>query len=331
MVDFGYLLPTRGIVSSSDGSAELTARVQSDAVDISRRAESLGFDSLWVGDSVLAKPRLEPLSTLSAVSTATESVDLGTAVYLPNLRHPVHVAHQTATLDRLSGGRFSLAVGVGVRPPEREEMEQLGVEFERRGAMLNEGLSVLRDLWSGEPVSIDGEFYDLSEASIGFQPCRPPSVYVASAAFDPRKGFPRTIRERLAEHADGWMPISMSSETFAAGAENLGELLEDAGRDPGRFDRAYYIDVVIDESEAAAIDQARAFLKRYYGGQVSYDSDEAFSDEDVRERGVFGPRERVAEYFAEFADAGVEEFVVRFTADSQREQLNRFAPLLDRL
>lgn len=76
----------------------------------------MGYRSVWVGDSVLAKPRLEPLSTLAAVATATSAVELGTAVYLPVLRHPIHVAHATATVDQLSGGRLSLGLVLASGP-----------------------------------------------------------------------------------------------------------------------------------------------------------------------------------------------------------------------
>jgi alkanesulfonate monooxygenase SsuD/methylene tetrahydromethanopterin reductase-like flavin-dependent oxidoreductase (luciferase family) len=114
MVSHGFVLPTRGVVLSADDSLEQAARVQSEVIGLARRAEALGFDGVWAGDSVLAKPRLEPLSTLAAVAGATESVTLGTAVYLLQLRNPVHVAHQTATVDQVSGGRLALGVGVGV-------------------------------------------------------------------------------------------------------------------------------------------------------------------------------------------------------------------------
>jgi hypothetical protein len=103
MASHGFLLPTRNSVMTSDDAATLTAKTNSDGVGLAERAESAGFDSVWVGDSVLAKPRHEPLTTLAALATATESVSLGTAAYLPPLRHPVHVARaSTRELRRRS-------------------------------------------------------------------------------------------------------------------------------------------------------------------------------------------------------------------------------------
>jgi len=265
MVSHGFVLPTRGVVLSADDSLEQAARVQSEVIGLARRAEALGFDGVWAGDSVLAKPRLEPLSTLAAVAGATESVTLGTAVYLLQLRNPVHVAHQTATVDQVSGGRLALGVGVGVGEGVETEHDQLDVPLRATGALLDEGLEILAGLWDDEPVSVDGEFFELTDADIGIRPCgSPPPVFVASATFDPRDGFPPRIRDRIADRGDGWLPIGMSPEMYEGGIERAREIVDDAGRDAAGFDAAYYQDVMIAETEAEAIDQARDFLDRYY-------------------------------------------------------------------
>lgn len=329
MSTVGYLLPTRGIVSSSTSTTELTARASADVVGLARRAESLGYDGLWVGDSVLAKPRFEPLVTLGAVAAATDSVELGTAVYLPALRHPVHVAHMTATLDQLSGGRLSLGVGVGVRPPEREEMRQLGVDYERRGAMLNEALTVVSRLWEGTAIDHAGDHYRVEDAGIGFEPARKPPLYVASAAFEPSEGFPRQIQRRLIKHGDGWLPIAMSPEEYAAGRTYIAELLEGTDRPNDAITPGYYLDVVVAESEATAIERAREFYRDYYGEQVAYRSEQALSRARIRKRGAFGTVDAVEERVAEYVDAGVERFVVRFPAADQRRQLRAFSSIAE--
>ena len=325
----GYLLPTRGVVLASEGPADLAARVRADVVELAARAVALGYDDVWVGDSVLAKPRLEPLATLAAVATRTDSVGLGTAVYLPALRHPVHVAHQTATVDLLSGGRLSLGVGVGVRPTERAEQEALGVPFERRGARLDETLEAVERLWTGEPVDLEGEFVSLEGASIGFGPASPPPVYVASAAFDPADGFPRRLRERLATRAGGWLPIATSPSSYAAGLEAAREAVAAAGRDPDALDHAYYQDVVIADTEAEALDRAREFLLRYYPeDELTYLPEGAFDDEQLLRRGAFGPPSVVRAHLERYVDAGVERFVTRFPALDQRTQQARYADLV---
>lgn len=322
MVSHGYVLPTRGVVLASVDSLEQTARVDAEVLGLARRAEALGYDAVWAGDSVLAKPRLEPLTTLSAVAGVTDAVTLGTAVYLPALRHPVHVAHASATVDLVSGGRLALGVGVGVGPDVEAEHDSLEVPYGRRGAVLEEALEVITGLWDDGPVTTGGEFA-LEEADIGLRPPGPPPIYVASATFDPRKGFPRPIRERIAAHGDGWLPIGMSTDMYRGGIERAREIVADAGRDPDAFDAAYYHDVVIADSEAAAIEEARTFLDQYYPAWGP------LSDEDIRRKGAFGPPSVVAEHLEAYADAGVETFVTRFTAPDQREQLRRFAEIVD--
>jgi len=106
----GYLLPTREqIMEGRPGAAPL--------LDLAARAESLGYDSVWVGDSLLARPRHEPLTLLAGVAGRVKRVELGTAVLLPALRNPVLLAHQVATLDQVSEGRLILGVGFAADVP----------------------------------------------------------------------------------------------------------------------------------------------------------------------------------------------------------------------
>ena len=103
----GYLLPTRERVM--EGLPETAS-----LLTLAERAESLGFDSVWAGDSLLARPRHDPLTLLAAVAARTRKVELGTAVLLPALRNPVVLAHQVATLDRISEGRLILGDALAV-------------------------------------------------------------------------------------------------------------------------------------------------------------------------------------------------------------------------
>lgn len=317
---YGYLLPTRGAVLASDDASTLAARTRADVVDAAVRAESLGFDSVWVGDSVLAKPRLEPLTTLAGVAVETDSVTLGTGMYLPALRHPVHVAHQAATVDQLSGGRLSFGMGVGIGAAAEAEHANLGISYQERGPRLDELLEIVSQLWSGGSIDYDGRFYELEDASIGFTPVSTPPIYIPSAVFDPNDGLPTPIRNRIIEHADGWLPIWVSPDGYARTLDAIRDFLNDAGRDPASLDPAMYLDVVVDERERA-IGTAREFYDRYYPDW------DRLSDEAVAARGAFGPPSAVAATLNSYADAGAETIVVRFTAPNQREQLRRFSQL----
>src|SRR5436853_5382845 len=101
----GYLLPTREhIMAGQPRAAPL--------LELAARAEALGFDSVWAGDSLTARPRHEPLAILTAVAARLKRVEVGTAVLLPALRNPVLLAHQVATIDQISEGRLILGIGI---------------------------------------------------------------------------------------------------------------------------------------------------------------------------------------------------------------------------
>jgi len=320
MVDHGVLLSTRGAVLASADGAELQARTADEVVGFARRAEALGLDGVWVGDSVLAKPRHEPLTTLAAVAGATESVTLGTAVSLPALRDPVHVAHATATLDLLSGGRFVFGVGTGSTiPAVRDEYAALGVPWDARGDVLDETLDVVAGLWTGEPVTYAGEHLSYEDASLGFAPDGPPPIYVGSQVH-PERGVRRAIRRRVVAHGAGWLPVHATPDAIELGRSQLVDDLVAAGREP-TLDVVYYQDVCLADDEAEALAAARRFVRAYYPGTDP-------SDDAIRRGAAIGTPERVRDHLERYAAAGVDGFVTRFVAPDQVDQLERFAALV---
>ena len=138
----GYLLPTREQIM--EGKPETGPLLK-----LAEKAGSLGFDSIWVGDSLTARPRHDPLTLLAAVAGRIPGITIGTAVLLPALRNPVLLAHQVATLDQLSEGRLILGVGLAAdRPNIRAEFAAAGVPFDLRIGRMMEGLRLCKALWS---------------------------------------------------------------------------------------------------------------------------------------------------------------------------------------
>ena len=178
MPKLGYLLPTREqIMEGRPDAASLLA--------LAVRAEALGYDSVWVGDSVLARPRHDPLTLLAGVAGRVPRVALGTAVLLPALRNPVLLAHQVATLDQVSEGRFILGVGIARDVPNiRAEFAACGVPFEKRVGRMMEGLRLCRALWSGEAVDWDGR-WDVRGGILAPMPHRAGARRYGSAATQP--------------------------------------------------------------------------------------------------------------------------------------------------
>src|SRR5712691_4431617 len=118
-------------------------------LDLSQVVEERGFDSVWVGDSLFSKPRYEPIALLSAISQRTSRVKLGTACMVTSTRNPLYLALEWATLDNLSNGRTILGAGKG-NPEDgvRREFEALGLDSGKRTSIFDEGLAVLRALWT---------------------------------------------------------------------------------------------------------------------------------------------------------------------------------------
>src|SRR5262249_47773731 len=130
----GYLLPTREKITAGGPATK-------PLLDPAGRAERLGFDAIWIGDSLFARPRHEPLTLMTAIAARLKRVEVGTAVLLPALHNPVLLAHQVATLDQVAEGRLILGVGIAADVPNiRAEFTAAGVPFEKRVGRMMEGL-----------------------------------------------------------------------------------------------------------------------------------------------------------------------------------------------
>ena len=156
----GYLIPTREAIMEGRHEAAPLMR-------LAETAEDLGYDSVWIGDSITARPRHEPLTLMAGIAGRTKRVKLGTAVLLPALRNPVVLAHIVSTLDQVSDGRVILGYGIaGDVPNIRAEFEACGVPFEKRIGRMIEGLKLCQALWTGEKVDWNG-YWKLEGQQIG--------------------------------------------------------------------------------------------------------------------------------------------------------------------
>jgi alkanesulfonate monooxygenase SsuD/methylene tetrahydromethanopterin reductase-like flavin-dependent oxidoreductase (luciferase family) len=297
----GYLLPTRErVIEGRSETGPLLA--------LAERAEGLGFDSVWVGDSLLARPRHDPLILLAAVAARTRRVELGTAVFLPALRNPVVLAQQLATLDQISEGRLVLGAGIANDLPNiRAEFLAAGVPFEGRVGRMMEGLRLARALWTGKPVDWDGR-WRVEGAVLGPTPFRPggPPIWLA--------GSVRPALERAARHFDGWFSIEPNLAHWRQQWDEVQAVLSGAGRDAGAFVAAVYMTLAIDEDSKRAGQRIDRFLENYYAQPAAV----------LRQRQACygGPAAGAADYLKGYADAGASHLIVRFTGDHARNLEN---------
>ena len=279
-------------------------------VELAATAERGGFDSVWVGDSIVARPRFEALTTLAAIAMCTERVKLGTAVYLTPLRHPVLLAQTAANVDLLSRGRFRFGIGTGPdTPPVRAEYAACGVEFCQRGMLQEESLRIMKGLWTGERFAFAGKLFHIDQTTLHPLPARTggPPVLVAGASELPLR--------RVAKFADGWLPISHDAQEFSRNWEQLQKFCVEAGRDPASLLRILYVTLNVNRDASQAAQETDEFLRAYYSGSHEHIS---------RTQGIVaGEPERCAEFLHSFVRAGVSEFIVRFAASDQEAQMDR--------
>jgi alkanesulfonate monooxygenase SsuD/methylene tetrahydromethanopterin reductase-like flavin-dependent oxidoreductase (luciferase family) len=303
----GIVLPTRGVVlAPGQPNVALLG-------DQARRAEALGLDSVWVGDSLVAKPRLEPLSVLAAVAARTTRVGLGTSVLLAALRQPVLLAQQAATVDLISGGRLTLGIGAGgaFNEDQRREWDAAGVDPRTRGHRLTEIVEIMQALWSGEAVTHHGRHFQLDGVRLGFQPkqSRIPILLACHAG----EGLQRQYR-RAARLADGLISITEAPAEFGRVRQAVLDEALAFGREVSRFAAAFYITVNLNRDVEAARREADAWVRAYYG--LNHWGDRW---------GPFGPPEAIAERARAYADAGADELIFRFASYDQPSQLDLFA------
>jgi probable F420-dependent oxidoreductase len=165
---------------------------------------------------------LDPVVALSSAVATTSRIGLGTGVLLAAQHDPIALAKQIATLDHLSGGRFTLGIGFGWN---RAEAEDHGVDFGRRHDMVREHLRCMQALWSEEQAEFHGEFVDLPPAWAWPKPVQQPRVRTVIGG-----GAGERVLSAVVEYADGWMPIGGGG--LADAIPRLHALAEAAGRDP---------------------------------------------------------------------------------------------------
>ncbi|HEY1935829.1 MAG TPA: LLM class flavin-dependent oxidoreductase [Acetobacteraceae bacterium] len=294
----GYLLPTReSIMEGRPDAAPL--------LTLAARAEALGFDSVWVGDSLLARPRHEPLTLLAGVAGRVPRVELGTAVLLPALRNPVLLAHQVATVDQVSEGRLILGVGFASDLPNiRAEHAAAGVPWDKRLGRMMEGLRLAKAFWTGEPVDWDGR-WQVKGGVLAPTPYRPggPPLWIGG-------NLPASL-ERAGRFFDGWFPNKPDHAEYAAKWGQIRDVARAAGRDPDKLTGAAYLTLALDEDAARADARLNAFLEHYYGQPAAV----------LRARQVCygGPAEGAAAWLAGYAQAGASHLVLRFAGDHERQ------------
>ncbi len=313
-LSFGLTLPQRGVFFGIASLPEL--------MTMACEADSSGlFDSIWVGDSLFAKPRPDSLTLLAGLATTTHRVRLGVGCMASfPVRDPIVLAYQWGTLDLLSQGRMLLAVCTGIvaAGASAREGAHWGVADRERAARLEENMHICRRLWSEDNVTFNGTFHTFEDVTVRPQPVQQPCpIWIASNP-RPLPGKPQVLERalrRVARWADGWMTVQLWPNMLASNWERISTFLHEEGRDADSFPTMAYHNVNINPDRQAALEESKRFLDAYYGPVFSPPMVEAWT--------AAGTPQQCIEHLRALVRDGARNITIRMTSWQQAEQYKR--------
>ena len=303
----GFLLPTRErIMVGIHEAAEI--------LELADYAENVGLDSVWIGDSLLAKPRHEPLSLIAAIAGRTKKIELGTGVLLPMLRNPVVLAHQIATIDQISKGRIILGIGTGRDVPTiRNEFKAAGIPFEKRIGTMLEQVKLCRALWSGEKVNWNGR-WNVKDAELAPKPFSKGGPRIWGGG-----GVPAALK-RSARYFDGWFPSGPGNgEDWQKSWQELNDFAKEVGRQKSDIIGAAYVTVAINKNVPDAEKELDEYLTNYYLRPAELVRNEQYS--------FAGDKAMVTAWLNEFIEAGASHLCIRFTGNNNKSLMDELADM----
>lgn len=326
-VHWGFSLPNRGILFGAISTGEL--------LDLARAAEDSGFfGSVWIGDSLLDRPRVDAIPLLGALATVTRKVWLGVSCFASFIvRHPIELAVQWASVDILSGGRtiWIACLGGGVA----RELEPFGIRRSERAVRLVEGLELVKRFWTEDRVDHEGRFFAFRGVSVEPKPLQKPrpAIWLAVTP-DDQKLSPEIVDRALVralDHADGWQGADTNVEHIARLCRRIGALSQER---MGRTDYpcSTHVHITIDDDRDRAWDTSTRYFHKYYPEDFIGGAG-ALPDDLIQRFHTWGPPEDCARGLLRFVSAGCSTVIVRFASDNQTAQLKRFltevAPMLN--
>lgn len=231
----GFALPQVGNAAGSEAVST-----------VAKRAEELGFDSLWVLDRLLypVEPRapypigdgtlpvqyktsMDPLQTLAFAAAQTKRIAVGSSVLNLPWYNPVLLARSLATLDVLSNGRLRVGLGMGWSP---DEYEAAGVSWSGRGKRADELVRAIKTIWTTNPVEFRGEYVQIAKSFIDPKPVQKPHPPIYMAAYAP------TALQRVARESNGWFPVGIPIKALAEMFNGVKGMAKEAGRNPDELE-----------------------------------------------------------------------------------------------
>ena len=265
-------------------------------VEVAQQAEEWGLDSFWLSDHLLApSPELDVIATLSLLACHTTRIKLGPSVFLLNLRHPLMAARSFATLDYLSHGRIVMAVGTGAN---LADYAACGIPTAGRGHRLDEGITVLRKIWTETHASFHGKFFDFENVTI--EPRPQPRSHNDSGTIDIWVGGRSDAAlRRTARYADGYFASFQTPPEFSRSMATVRSYAEQFGRADVRIESGLILLCRLAASRERAMEDMRQAVAAMGLG----------SDMFVQ-RTLYGSPADIVDRLQEYVALGLDKFVL---------------------
>lgn len=309
---FGLTLPNRGVLFDATTPEQMLQ-----TAEIADRSGQ--FQSVWVGDSLFGKPRMESVALLAGVAARTTGVRLGAACMASfTLRDPVMLAYQWASLDLLAEGRTIMVACTGIVPQAGYDVEAAvyDVDNKDRVERLTEWITILKRLWTEDNVSHEGKHYRFEGVTVEPKPAakpRPP-IWIANNARGSREVIERTLR-RVVRHVEGWQTSLYDPDDLRWRLEYLRKTAREMERDPATIETHLYHNINVNQDKQAALAESKKFLDIYYTEDYSMD----FINGWV----ATGSPEQCVEHLKVYQELGFDEVTLRLTSWNQLDQLRR--------
>jgi alkanesulfonate monooxygenase SsuD/methylene tetrahydromethanopterin reductase-like flavin-dependent oxidoreductase (luciferase family) len=312
---FGLTLPNRGVLFGATTPGQL--------LEISREADQSNvWSTIWVGDSLVAKPRLESITLLSAIAAVTNRVRLGPACFASfTTRHPVELAIQWASLDLIAEGRTILCVCLGGAGNGDWGTESRILEIERsqRLPRFEEGIQTLRELWTQDRVNHRGQIWNFEDYELLPKPQQKPHppIWIANnphTVGGDERALERSFR-RVARLADGWMTHSIPPDEFVRRWGRVKEYAQEEGRAIPDDATCLYHNINVNPDRGAAMAETKKFLDLYYTAN--------FTPERIDQWAAVGSVDYCVESLRAWKKSGIGEITLRLCSWDQASQFEK--------
>lgn len=280
-------------------------------IDYGVRMEELGYESLWVWDHILLGvdphfPIIDSLTLLTAVAARTSKIKLGTGILVLPLRNPLVLAKQLSSMDQISNGRMVMGMASGWY---KREFEAVGVDFHKRGRIMDQNLEIMTRLWSEDMVTMESEPYNLRQSVMFPKPVQQPRPKILIG------GYVDRVLKRAGVNGDGWLTYFYKPDDYLADWNKVRAFAEEGGKDPDTLSSANQLPIMVGPR-----DKVEGPMNEWLNTEWDF----ASWSKSTPESAIMGTAEECVEQLQVHVDTGVDR-IIFVPYKYEREQVEAIA------